>query len=108
MPLAVNTRVLIRQPKLPPALWSVTFWEPGRRFTWDSVAPGLRVTAHHIVEPAANGSRATLMIEMEGALGGFWGWATQGITAKYMALEAAGLKARSENPDFSAAQSPAR
>lgn len=99
-PLAVGTRAIGRQPKLPPALWTVTAVDAGRSFTWVSVGPGLRVVARHSVEPTARGSRATLSIEMEGVLGGMWGWLTRGITELYLALEARGLKARSEDPGY--------
>jgi uncharacterized protein YndB with AHSA1/START domain len=99
-PLAVGTRVVIRQPKFPPALWTVRAVEPGRSFTWVSVAPGLRVVGQHAVEPTARGSRATLSLDLQGLLGGVFGRLTGAITERYIGLEAAGLKARSENPAF--------
>ena len=99
-PLAVGSRALIYQPKFPPALWEVTAIEPGRSFTWVSLAPGLRVLGHHSVEPAGAGSRATLSLDLQGLLGGLWGRMTRNITERYLAFEASGLKARSEKPDF--------
>src|SRR5206468_3460515 len=99
-PFAVDTRVLIRQPKFPPALWKVTAIERGRRFTWVSTAPGLRVTGHHAVEPTRTGSRATLSLRMDGVFAGVFGWLTGAITERYIRLEANGLKARSEDPGF--------
>jgi uncharacterized protein YndB with AHSA1/START domain len=99
-PLAVGSRAFIRQPKFPPAVWKVTAIEPGRSFTWVSTAPGLRVIAHHWVEPLADGSRATLSLELQGIFGGLFGRMTKDITQRYLAFEAAGLKARSENPGF--------
>jgi uncharacterized membrane protein len=97
---AVSSRVMIRQPRLPPALWTITEIQPGRAFSWVSVAPGLRVVGTHLVEPAAGGSRAVLSIDMEGALGGLWGRLTKSITERYIAFEAAGLKVRSEHADY--------
>lgn len=97
---AVGTRVLIRQPRFPPALWTLTAIEPGRRFTRVSRAPGLRVVAHHSVEPTVSGSRATLSLELQGVFGGVFGRLTRGITERYLALEASGLKARSEDAGF--------
>jgi hypothetical protein len=99
-PFAVGTRAIVRQPKLPPALWKVTQIEPGASFTWVSRAPGMRVVGTHSVEPTATGSRATLSLELHGVFGGFFGWLTKGITERYIAFEATGLKARSENPAF--------
>jgi hypothetical protein len=95
-PLRVGSRALVRQPRFPPALWTVTAVEPGRSFTWKSVAPGLRVDAHHSVEPLDGGARATLRLHYEGVLGRLMARMTQGITNRYLRLEAAGLKRRSE------------
>ena len=99
-PLAVGSRAVIRQPKFPPALWKVAAIEPGRSFTWVSVAPGLRVVGHHAVEPAGAGSRATLSLDLQGILGGAWGRLTRDVTERYIALEAKGLGARSMDPGF--------
>ena len=99
-PFAVGTRVAIRQPKLPPALWTITFIEPGRSFRWVATGPGLRVTGTHAVTPTPTGSRATLSLDMEGMLGGLWGRLTRDITERYIGYEADGLKARSENPGY--------
>ena len=99
-PLAVGSRAVIRQPGFPPALWKVTSVEPGRGFTWVSAVPGIRVVAQHSVEPTAGGSRATLSLDLQGAFGGLFGRLTKGITERYLAYEAAGLKARSEDPGF--------
>jgi uncharacterized membrane protein len=101
-PLAVGKRAMIRQPKFPPALWKVTAMDAGRAFTWVSGAPGLRVVARHAVEATTTGSRATLSLDFQGLLGGFFGRATQRITERYLALEAHGLKARSEHSDLGA------
>ena len=95
--LAVGSRALVRQPKFPPALWRVTELVPGRSFTWVSVAPGLRVIGRHAVELTVNGTRAVLTLELKGMVGGLWGRLTRGITERYIAFEAAGLKARSED-----------
>jgi len=99
-PFVVGSRAVIRQPKFPPALWTATAIEPGKSFTWVSTAPGVRVVAHHWVQPTVNGSRATLSLDLQGLFGGLLGWLTAGITERYLAFEAEGLKARSENPEF--------
>lgn len=100
-PFAVGSRALVRQPKLPPAVWTITAIEPGRSFSWTSAGPGFRVLAHHRVAPLdGGGSRARLTIEHEGLLGALLGRLTRDITVRYMAYEAAGLKARSEDPGY--------
>ena len=99
-PFTVGSRAVIRQPKFPPALWTITAIEPGRGFTWVSRAPGVKVVAHHFVELTPEGSRATLSLEYFGFLGGFLGRVTKAITERYLAMEARGLKKRSEDPTF--------
>ncbi len=95
-PLRVGSRAVVRQPRLPPALWRVTGLQPGRSFTWVSRGPGFLVTAHHSVEPSGAGSQATLSLEFTGWLGPLFARLTKGINERYLALEAAGLKRRSE------------
>jgi len=99
-PFAVGTKVLVRQPKFPPALWTVTAIEPQSSFTWVSSAPGFRAVGRHSVVSTAGGSRATLTLELHGLFGGVFGRLTKAITERYVALEASGLKARSENSQF--------
>jgi hypothetical protein len=94
-PLQPGSRAWIRQPKFPPALWTVT--EVGARsFTWISRAPGMTVTARHYVTTAGSQSRATLSLNFSGFLGPFFGRLTHDINNRYLAMEAAGLKRRSE------------
>src|SRR5215208_5989263 len=52
----VGSRLMIKQPKFPPAFWKATKIEP-LGFTWVSTAPGLRVVANHYVEPLGPNSR---------------------------------------------------
>ena len=96
-PLALGSRVLIRQPGFPPALWKVTELEEGKAFTWVSRAPGIEVTARHGVAALPSGTRATLSIAFHGPLGPLLGWMTRKVNVRYLALEATGLKQRSES-----------
>jgi uncharacterized membrane protein len=96
-PLAVGSRALIRQPKLPPAVWTVTAIDPGRSFTWRSGTPGMWVFGHHAVEPIEGGTRGTLGLEYHGAVGRLLARLTRGMTERYLDFEAAGLKGRSES-----------
>ena len=95
-PLAVGTRAIVRQPKLLSARWQVVELEEGRSFSWIMRAPGVRVTARHSVEGAANGSLVTLSLEFSGPLGPFCARLTRGLNERYLALEAWGLKKRGE------------
>ena len=94
-PIRPGHRAWVRQPRFPPALWTVTEVRDGS-FTWVSRAPGMVVTASHSVTPIGNGSRATLSLNFAGILGPFFGRLTRDINNRYLAMEAAGLKGRSE------------
>ena len=104
-PFVVGSRAVIRQPKFPPALWTISAIEPGRSFTWFNRAPGIRVFAHHLVEPTTTGSRATLSLRYEGLFGEVLAWLADDITRRYLFMEAGGLKGRSENPAYASQQS---
>jgi hypothetical protein len=95
-PLAVGARAIVRQPKLLPVRWQITKLEEGRSFTWITRGPGILVTAHHSVEGAAAGSRATLSLDFSGPLGRLCARLTRGLNERYLALEAQGLKKHTE------------
>src|SRR5262245_30809010 len=73
VPLAVGSRFRVFQPKLRPAVWTITEWKPGERFTWVSRAPGFRAIAEHEVRTEAGGSSVRLAVRFEGLLGGLIG-----------------------------------
>ncbi|HEY7769356.1 SRPBCC family protein [Longimicrobium sp.] len=97
-PLAVGGRLRIVQPKVPPAEWTVTALEPGRGFRIVSRSPGATVEANHWAEPMSGGhrSRVTLSVTFGGFLGRIIGWVMRGLSERYLAQEAAGLKRRCE------------
>jgi uncharacterized protein YndB with AHSA1/START domain len=95
---AVGSRVRIRQPRLPPAVWQVSELLEGRSFTWVNRGPGVRVDAKHSVEPASGGARATLSLRFSGLLGPLIARLTRNLNERYLALEAEGLSRRSRSP----------
>jgi hypothetical protein len=95
-PFVIGSRARVRQPKLLPALWTVSAIEPGRSFTWISQAPGVLVTARHAAEPRNGGAHATLSIRYEGLLAKLVVWLVGDLNDRYLAMEAAGLKKRCE------------
>src|SRR4051812_32184575 len=68
---SVGSRARIRQPKLLPALWTVTELEPGNSFTWISSMPGVRVSGCHEVNMIATGSQVVLEVVFDGVFAGF-------------------------------------
>lgn len=96
-PVGVGSRARVRQPKLRPSVYEITSWTPGREFTWATRQPGVTGIARHVVEPVDGGSRVTLSVEFSGLLATVVAWLAGGLTRRYMAMEAAGLKARAEH-----------
>ena len=97
-PLAVGSRAIIHQPKLLPAKWKVTeIDERPLSFTWITRAPGMLLEGRHRVADHGDTSRAALSIQFSGLLGPFFARVTANINDRYLALEAAGLKQRSES-----------
>lgn len=99
-PLQVGSRARIHQPGFPPAWWRVTELEANGGFTWASTAPGLRVVARHNIESLDDRCRVTLSISYEGLLGPLLARLTGRINDRYLAMEAAGLKAKCEPGSF--------
>jgi uncharacterized membrane protein len=95
--LTVGARFAIKQPRLPKTVWRVTEVEPGRSWSWQSKAPGVTTVGWHEVTALASGrTRARQGVEQRGWLAPAFGALTARLTERYLALEAAGLKARSE------------
>ena len=95
-PLRVGSQAKIRQPKLPQATWTVTELVPGRSFTWEARAPGVRTVGRHEVEPRNSRSTARSILEQHGPLGLILGTVYARLTRKYLAMESAGLKEHCE------------
>jgi len=95
-PLQVGTKVRVRQPKLPPAVWTVTELVEPERFTWVSTGPGVRTTAVHEVTGSGPTCRLRLELTQSGPLGSSLGRLARGLVDRYITLEAEGIKARAE------------
>jgi len=95
-PLAVGSSALIKQPKLPDAVWRVTELEDGRRFAWVTRNPGVSVKGDHLVESAGTGSKVTLSIQVSGLFAPLVAGLYRGLLERYLATEADGLQKRCE------------
>jgi len=94
--IGTGSRVRVLQPKLRPAVFTVTEWLPNRNFTWTSSTPGVTTVAGHLLEPATGGCKLTLSLRFDGLFGGLAGRLFRGLIQRYMAMEANGLKQSSE------------
>jgi len=94
-PFTVGSKARILQPRMRPAVWEVTRFEEGRRFTWMSRAP-VMTEADHLIEPRGTGSRAMLSIRFFGMLSGMAGRMFRGLVQRYIGIEAESLRQRCE------------
>jgi uncharacterized membrane protein len=95
--VALGARVHIHQPKLRPAVWTVTAVEPGRSWNWETRLPGMHTAGVHTVEPLGpQRTRVHQTIEHRGPLGAIFGRLYGRLTRSYLAMEASGLKQRCE------------
>ena len=95
-PMRLGAKARIRQPRLPTVVWEVTRWEPGRSWTWTASGPGLRTDASHVLTRSGDGTVAEQSITSSGPLGRLIAFFSRSLTRRYLAIEAAGLKQRSE------------
>lgn len=95
--LDLGKRFAIKQPGMPTLVWQVTEIEPGSSWTWVQRSPGVHVRAQHWVV-AQPGGRTLVrqQLNQTGVIGAVVGRLTANKTRRFLAQEASGLKARSE------------
>jgi len=52
----VGASYTVEQPGLPKAVWTITDWQEGRSFTWESTQPGIRSVGTHVIRPNGDGT----------------------------------------------------
>ncbi len=95
--IAVGKRFEIKQPRMPKLVWEVTEVTAGVAWSWVQRSPGgVTVARHEVIPESDRRSRVRQQIDQRGAVGVVVGLLMRGMTRRYLELEAAGLKARSE------------
>ena len=95
--LDVGKRFEIKQPRMPKLVWEVTEVTPGQSWTWVQRSPGgLTVARHDVIAESDGSTRVRQSIDQRGPIGLLVGLLMRRMTKRYLNLEAAGLKARSE------------
>ena len=101
-PLGVGSRVKLKQPKLPEAVYTVTAWDAPSFFEWVQKGTGSTIVAGHRVESLGDGrSRLVLTIEMSGFLMRVVGRFYKDLTERYLTLETQGMKRAAEGTQVS-------
>jgi uncharacterized membrane protein len=95
-PFAVGSKARIRQPRLPTTVWTVTELIEGSHFLWEAKAPGVTTVGGHFVAADGDGTRAMARLDQHGPGGAVIGLLTARLTRRYLDIEVAGLKSRSE------------
>ncbi len=90
----VGAAYRVVQPRLGEATWTITEWEQGTRFTWQSRRPGVTTIGTHELVETADGTRARLGITWVGPLAWFARRAFGRMTQGYLDQEAAALADR--------------
>ena len=92
--LKLGNRYKVFQPKLQPAVWTVTELNSAN-FTWESKSPGMHMVAEHVVKSVnANQSEVTLTFAFNGWLGNLIGKMYGKMTEEYVQTEALSLKTK--------------
>jgi uncharacterized membrane protein len=91
--ISPGSRFRVRQPKLRPAVWTVSELEPPLRFAWQAKSPGMELFADHALERIRpDSTRVHLRFEFRGWLGRLLGAAYGSITQAYLEQEMQALK----------------
>ena len=95
--LEAGKRFEIKQPRMPKLVWEVTEVDPGRGWAWQQRSPGGTTLAVHEVVALPDGRTLVRQrIDQRGPIGVLVGVAMRRLTRRYLEMEGAGLKARSE------------
>ena len=97
-PLAKGSRVRLKQPKLGEGTWDVTTWDAPSYFEWTQKTGGITTVAGHRVEAVGQRrARLTMTLDMRGLLTPVIALFFNGLTNRYMNLEAEGMKRAAES-----------
>ncbi|MGV0646622.1 SRPBCC family protein [Mycolicibacterium sp. XJ879] len=95
--LAIGKRYELKQPRMPKLIWVVTEISPGTGWSWEQRSPGGLTVARHEIAPVTDRrTRVRQQVDQRGPVGVAVAVLMHRMTKRYLDLEAAGLKTRSE------------
>ena len=95
--LAVGRRYRVEQPGLPVMTWTVTRLDEGEAFDWEVRSLGVHTVGRHRLTAEGDGTRIDVGVTQAGAFGWLVGLLIGAKTRRFLAMEAAGLKACGES-----------
>ena len=87
----------LEQPRLANAVWEIAVWEPPTRFDWVTKSMGVVTEGTHDLAEDGDRTVVTLAVSHSGGLAPLIRLFYGRLTRRYMATEAASLKARCES-----------
>lgn len=94
-PFTLGSTARLEQPRLRPAVWRVTEFDPPRCFAWESDSPGVHSRGEHRLTPLPDGRvRVELVVEQSGPLAALTGLLAGRALRRYLRMEADGLRRR--------------
>ena len=91
-----GVRIKVFQPKLSPAVWTITEIVPDTRLIWEKKSFGLRMVSEHLITLHGDEVSVTIRMTYNGPLASLAFNLTQSLTDRYMTLEINGLKRECE------------
>ncbi|MFD6756951.1 SRPBCC family protein [Micromonospora gifhornensis] len=96
--LALGHRFRVKQPGMPALVWRVSALQVGDSFTWETRSPGVRTSGFHRLAANPDGTTSiTVGVDQTGPVARLLDLLIGARTRRFLALEAAGLKAASES-----------
>jgi hypothetical protein len=88
----IGGQARVTQPKLSPALWTITAIIKNSSFTWQTKTFGVTMTAKHTATATAKGTLAEIEMTYDGWLASLIYKLSKNLTDHYLTMEINGLK----------------
>jgi hypothetical protein len=92
----VGGKARVIQPKLSPAIWTITEIIENESFVWQTKHPGVKMIARHILKSTSQGTFVEHQVIYKGLLAGLAYKRTSDLTNQYLTIEINGLKSKCE------------
>lgn len=95
--LALESKVRIKQPRMPALVWKITEFDPDHSFSWQNTSTGVTTIGSHLIKASTNNRVVvTFGIRQSGILAPVIGILSSGRTRRYVKMEALGLEQHCE------------